>query len=445
MSNGHETGLDAAEDPGGNVYFVGSAQRNFNLGAGNVTVAGVAGFVASYTPRGALRWAQVIDSAGSDEVTTVSVRRTANGIRVFIAGNAGGPVSLGPGGPMLGAGGGVLSFMGEYDETGRLLWSTFMRRTTGAAFTLNDSAIAPSGEVYVTGQYSSFAIQGTDVPNPIFNNNPGGAILLKLNATGVYQWTRWVGTLQTVAVGRVVATDSMNNVIYAGTVDSTVNAGGGERGVLNQLDDLFIAKYDSNNTHLWSSVYGSNNQPQLVTAIAVNPFTDVITIAGHFPGALDFGTGPLLYAAPGPTNLFLANFRPNGVGGQADVSVARSFQNGAAGLSGPASLTYTSDARLFVHDTYSGVATFGGFSVPAGPGRRTVVAELSPSMLVVMNALGFNGTSPDNYSNAVTGCGTNFVCVSGSFNPSYTVAMTTLSNSGLANDDDVYFARVNRP
>ena len=149
------------------------------------------------------------------------------------------------------------------------------------------------------------------------------------------------------------------------------------RGTANQLNDMFLAKYDSNNMHQWSGVYGSNNTDQLLMGIAVNPFSNDVSIAGHFLSGLDFGAGPVLSAVPN-NNTFLANFRAAGNFGQPQLVTARSLQTGALGDASPARLAYTSDARLFLHESYFGTAMIGGYAVPAGPGRRTFVAELTP-------------------------------------------------------------------
>ena len=88
----------------------------------------------------------------------------------------------------------------------------------------------------------------------------------------------------------------------------------------------------------------------------------------------------------------------------------------------------TSDARLYLHDSYSNTPTVGGFAVPANAGRRTVLAEVDPASLVIMNVIGFNASiNSSNNAQAVTGCGRGFLCMSGSFNPDVTFGVAALA------------------
>lgn len=441
MGNGGESGLDAAEDANGNVYFVGYGRRELYFGSTRVPVSNTAGYIVSYTPTGRLRWFKVIDALFDDYVNSVSVKQIAGQTRVLIAGNATGPVNLGEGSMNYGS-----SFFAEYDQDGRFQWATSMLRPGVNPSLIGDTAIGPGGEVYISGTSGTFTIQGMESTNPQLMNFSTG-FLMKLDAMGNYVWTRWVRSLQDASDGKAVAVDSVGNVIWSARIDAVVDVGGGARGTAGQQDDMLLAKFDSNNQHLWSGVYGVGNLDQSLQSIVINPFNDNITIAGHFGPNIDFGAGPVPFVGPF-VDTFIANFRAAGVAGRPDFIASRTIGAGAfGGDDAPATLFYTSDARLFVFDNYREVSIYAGFPVPnVTSGRRPVIAELNPSTLAVLSAVGFNSdVNSINVARGATGCGEGFVCLTGVFNPNIRIGTANLVNSGFNQDYDVFFARIARP
>jgi hypothetical protein len=94
------------------------------------------------------------------------------------------------------------------------------------------------------------------------------------------------------AFARAVAVDPSDAVIVAGTFSGSIDFGGGP--ITSNGDDVFVAKYDDNGNHLWSSGYG-DGQPDNVGGIACDAAGNII-ITGSFLGQLGFG-GALLNAS----------------------------------------------------------------------------------------------------------------------------------------------------
>ncbi len=438
-----EAGNDVAEDPMGNVYVVGNGFGTLNFGSGPIPLLAHAGYLASYTPRGALRWFRIIDANNNDTAERVTVRMTPGGIRVAISGVMSGMVNFGAGN----VGGFLHAYVAEYDGAGMLQWTNTFSRPGFNPPRIGDIAMGPAGEVYLASSTAGFTCGLTDVPNP----TPGvieSAALLKFNAMGRYQWTRWpLSERDQSSDGTVVAVDSAGNVIFGGWAHSIVDLGGGPRGTAGRLYDVMLAKYDANNMHIWSDVFGLNGNHDTVTGIAINPFSDDVTISGHFFSQINFGA--VVLTALGPdSETFLARFRAAGAMGRADHATSRSIINGDFRRDDAPRLTYTDDARLFIYDTTRNIGSYAGFAIPRLPlGRKSVLAELNPASLAVLNVLTLDTTQDNgaNLSTGVSGCGTGYVCLTGFFIPSVVIGNTTFTNSGAFNDLEGFIARIARP
>ena len=133
-------------------------------------------------------------------------------------------------------------FVGKYDANGNRLWLN-QRGTDEREFAYGVATDA-SGNVYVTG-YTGNGLDG--------NSGYGGwdIFLMKFGPTGNWLWTKQDGTGQDDE-GRAVTTDASGNIYVTGYV----------RGVFHGLtrvgsSDVFISKYNSAGTRLWSALFGS--------------------------------------------------------------------------------------------------------------------------------------------------------------------------------------------
>jgi len=119
------------------------------------------------------------------------------------------------------------------------------------------------------------------------------AILLVFNVaraqSPVHAWSHGFGDTQEER-GRAVATDAWGNVIVTGSFKGTVDFGGG---VLTSAggDDIFVAKFDANGNHLWSDSFGDGHNEN-AWAVATDASGNVV-IAGYFRDTVDFGGGTL--------------------------------------------------------------------------------------------------------------------------------------------------------
>lgn len=133
-------------------------------------------------------------------------------------------------------------FVGKYDSSGNLLWLT--QRGTAEREFAEGVATDTAGNIYVTG-YTGDALDG--------NNSAGGwdIFLTKFDANGNWLWTRQDGTGQDDDA-HAVCVDPAGNIYITGYVK------GNFHGITRVgSSDIFISKYNSSGTRLWSVLFGS--------------------------------------------------------------------------------------------------------------------------------------------------------------------------------------------
>ena len=180
-------------------------------------------------------------------------------------------------------------FLIKYDITGTKIWTKLLG--TSVADEGLGVAVDPSGNVYVTG-YTFGDLDG--------NTNQGGqdVFLTKYNTSGVRLWTRQFGTSADEA-GMGVATDSSGNIYVTGWTTGDLNGNTNQGGY-----DIFITKYDTNGTSLWTKLLGTSAIDEGL-GVAVD-HSDNIYVTGYTFGNLDGNTNK------GGKDVFLAKFNTSG-------------------------------------------------------------------------------------------------------------------------------------
>jgi hypothetical protein len=105
-----------------------------------------------------------------------------------------------------------------------------------------------------------------------------------------------------------VAVDTLDNVIIAGQLSSSIDFGGGTKAAAGPAD-VFVAKYDKLGNYQWAKTFGDAAY-QTATALTVDT-TNNIVIAGNFSGTADFTTSTIVNATTSPHG-FIAKFDPSG-------------------------------------------------------------------------------------------------------------------------------------
>ena len=175
-------------------------------------------------------------------------------------------------------------------------------------------------------------------------------------------------------IGKTAVVDNFGNVLVAGLFSGTVDFGGGP--LTGMANDIFLAKYASDGTHIWSKRFGSTGDDR-VQGIAVDDVGNII-VTGHFQETVNFGGGALTSAYDQVFNLysfdiFLAKYSPDG-------THIWSKRFGNAGEDIGYGVAAESNGDVLLTGAFSGWVDFGGgYLQGSNGGRNTVVAKFSGS------------------------------------------------------------------
>jgi uncharacterized protein (AIM24 family) len=339
-----QIGSSVAFDPSGNVVMTGSFVGTVDFGGGSLTSAGGYDiFLAKFDSAGNHIWSQGFGDASIEQYSTsVAFDPSEN---VILTGFFEGTVDFGGG--LLTSAGGYDIFLAKFDSDGNHLWSqsfgdsSDIQRGSSVAF---DS----SGNVIMSGDF-----QGTvDFGGGSLTSAGGYDIFLaKFDANGTHLWSHRFGD-GNIQTGYYVAFDPSGNVLMTGYFMGTVDFGGGSL-ISSGWYDIFLVKFDSSGTHLWSQKFGDAST-QYCLSVAIGPLENIIT-TGYFEGTVDFGGGPLTSA--GGYDIFLAKFDSGGnhlwSQGFGDASdIQRGF-----------SVACDSSGNVIMTGYFEGTVDFGGGSL----------------------------------------------------------------------------------
>jgi hypothetical protein len=131
------------------------------------------------------------------------------------------------------------------------------------------------------------------------------AVVMKLDSAGTTQWVRHFGSDGT-DLTRAVA-QAPNNAIAAGTVEGSVDFGGGIT-TTNGHGDAFVLALDGDGKYQWARRFAGSGEDDAF-GVAIDP-TGGILVAGSFTETMTIGAKTL--SSPGHASGFLALLDPSG-------------------------------------------------------------------------------------------------------------------------------------
>jgi hypothetical protein len=187
-------------------------------------------------------------------------------------------------------------------------------RGRGVAFAADGSALV-AGQFAGTVDFGKGALSsrelpadgdaGTDARLAICVVCQPDAVVLKLDAAGSTLWARHFGD-DGADVARAVASSS-GNAIVAGSVEGTVDFGGGNTSSSGRAD-AFVAALDASGAYVWAlRLSGTGDDDANGVAIDSSGYVFVV---GAFTETLSIGTTVL--SSPGRTDAFIAKLDPSG-------------------------------------------------------------------------------------------------------------------------------------
>lgn len=287
----------AAVDALRNVIIAGSFAGTVDFGGGVLTSAGYSDiFVAKFGSDGSHIWSKRFGDANPQEIHAVAVDASGN---VIITGSFYGTVDLGAG--VLTSAGDEDIFVAKFGPEGGCIWSKrFGDRNTQHARCV---AADVSGNVIVSGEfYGSVDFGG----GALTSAGNADIFVAKFGPDGSHAWSNRFGDGEYQLAGAVAA-DASGSVILTGVFHGTVDFGGGALTSAG-YSDIFVAKFGSSGSHLWSKRFGDGDY-QGALALAVDGSENVV-VTGYFEGTVDFGSGTPMSA--GGSDIFVVKFGPEG-------------------------------------------------------------------------------------------------------------------------------------
>ncbi|HLM76055.1 MAG TPA: hypothetical protein VK459_25290, partial [Polyangiaceae bacterium] len=135
---------------------------------------------------------------------------------------------------------------------------------------------------------------------PLTTTPNGSYFITKRDPTGKHLWSKLFG--EPTGIPSVhVATDSKGNVLIGCTSLTTIDFGGGSLGSVGGTD-MYAAKVDGDGNHLWSKMFGSVG-PDRLNNLMASP-SDTVLVSGEFFGDISFG-GPTLKNSDNFVDIFV--------------------------------------------------------------------------------------------------------------------------------------------
>ena len=251
-----EVSHDISVASDGSCYVTGSTESSDfpTKNAFNSTYGGYEDiFLAKFSSIGQLLWSSYLGGSRLDEGHSIAV--TSDG-SCYVTG-----LTKSSDFPTQNAfdsthNGGLDAFVSKFSTNGSLLWSTFLGgNVTDFGFSI---AVSDDGSCYVTGYTRSSDFPTLDAYDPTFNSYTD-VFVSKFNASGSLLWSTFFGgTLGEEAWGITVASDD-SCYITGSTSSSDFPTKNAYDESFNGDDDVFITKFSSSGSLLWSTFLGGSD------------------------------------------------------------------------------------------------------------------------------------------------------------------------------------------
>jgi hypothetical protein len=323
-------------------------------------------------------------------------------------------------------------FIVKYGIDGTVLWA----KSEGGFYGDNAESICidTNGNFYITGSFSSDSITIGSITlfNAFISSNTGDVFIAKYTPNGTVLWAKSAGG-NNYDYGQSVSIDISGNVYMSGNFISpsiifgTTNLTNED--TLGNSSDIFIIKYATDGTLLWSKSVGGNGNDN-AESVSTDANGNLYINGYFFSPTITFGTTTLSNA--GNDDIFIVKYNSDGT-----VLWAKSI--GGTGYDYSNSVAIDANGNAFLTGSFSSpVITFGTTSLSHVGYGDIFIAKYTPEGTVIW-AKSAGGTSYD-YGQSVSTDISGNVYMSGNFrSPSIAFGTTTLVNVG--NLDNIFIAK----
>jgi len=239
-------------------------------------------------------------------------------------------------------------FIAKLDSEGNWLWAR-SAGGTGSEYPYG-IAIDNDGNVYVTGNFTGTSVIGIV---PLISAGIGDVFVAKLTTDGTWLWAQRAGGVNNESSESITIDDSGNCYVTgffwgSATFGTTTLTSAG-------LDDIFVAKLNTNGLWLWAVRAGGTNGD--VGHGITSDGSDGLYVTGGFSVSGDFGTTNLTSA--GGYDIFVCKLDENGIW---------QWAKRAGGSNNDYSYAIATDGmgRIYTTGKFYGEANFGYTSLSSG-------------------------------------------------------------------------------
>jgi hypothetical protein len=310
MQNFQESIEGVAFDHDGNTYITGwYTSTSFQLDTVTLTNSGGWDyFIAKLDTGGNVIWARKANGTSDDMGTALTVDPLGNVIATGYYWSS--PFILGTN--TLANSGSCDAFIVKYDTDGNLIWA---KKAGGNGIDLgNGISTDPSGNIYLTGQYSSssFSFGNHTLSNSgssdVFSvkYSPGGNDMWAVKGSGSkmdHSWDISVLGYKGFAITGAFMSPSM-------TFGSTV-----VNNSQQNTFDIFVVRYDSSGTVLWAKKAGMGGLDDIGWGVSMDTLGNVYVVGDFISPNLTFGGTPFVNNTDTSgtfSDIFVASFDSTG-------------------------------------------------------------------------------------------------------------------------------------
>jgi hypothetical protein len=338
---GTQHSVKVAADAAGKVVLGAVYYGTLDFGGGPLPSAGgIDVAVARLDENGDHLWSKRFGTSAGEALTDLATDSQSN---VILAIRTESPLDLGGG--LLPAGGGEDVVIAKLDANGNHVWSK--RFSTPGDEILWSVAVTSSDDIVLFGNggsLTSLSLGG----GPL--GGEGRMFVAKLDAAGDHLWSKQLWTSPDgTGFPHEVALDADDGMLLLGTMQGTIDLGGGMLGGGGDGYRPFLGKLDATGTFLWARAFPAVDAK--VNGLAVAPSGDVV-ITGIHEDALDLGGGVLGDGSNDAPAMFVGRYDAAGnylygasYGGGEDPTYAVGT---SAVMDGAGDVTITGAARGFV-------------------------------------------------------------------------------------------------
>ena len=285
-----------------------------------------------------------------------------------------------------------------------------------------------SGNVYLTGAFSSPSISFNGGSTTLTNAGIQNIFLAKFDTNGNPQWSKSFGGTG-ADMAQSVAVDSNGYVYLTGTFSSSsINFGGGAMAT-NGGYDIFLAKFSTGGALQWQKSFGGTST-DAGQSVAVDSSGNVYLTGYFWSSSLTIGS---TLTNQGNDDVFLAKFNSSGT-----PQWAKSF--GGTGEEGGQSLAVDSSGNVYLTGVFnSSSINLGGGALTNAGTVNMFLAKFNPSGTLQWQK-SFGGTGSDSANGLVVDSGSNVYLTGGFSSSSINFSGGTLNNAG---NYDIFLAKFN--